>query len=202
MIEFLQGKIIEISPTEIVLQHNGIGFRLQISLNTYDEIQKQKEVLLYTHLYVKHEGQNLSGFELYGFATKEERLYFSTIIAVSGIGVSTARLMLSSLQPKQIARAINLEDVGTITTVKGIGPKTAKRLILELKDKIPQIEGNSESGGIKQLEVHNTIESETLSALVMLGFTKATALKAIRSVTKTETALSVEQMIKLCLKKL
>lgn len=202
MLEFLQGKIIEQTPTDVVLQVGGMGYRLQTSIYTHDVIKGKDEAMLYTHVHVKNEGQNLSGFVLYGFATKEERLYFSTIIGVSGIGAATARLMLSALQPNQIARAIALEDVGAITSVKGIGPKTAKRLILELKDKIPQIDVLEPSGEIKTQPSHNRMEEETLSALVLLGFSKAAALKAINAILKTEQVDSVEQLIKLCLKKL
>jgi len=202
MLEFLIGTIVELSPTAAVLQAGSQGYRLQISLHTYDAIKGKEEIKLFTYLHVKNEGQNVSGFELYGFATTEERLYFTTIIGVSGIGASTARLMISAMKPAEIARAIALEDVSTITKVKGIGPKTAKRLILELKDKIPQVDGSIKIDGSNDNQAYNLIGSEALSALTLLGFSKAAARKAIETILKTEKVATVEQLVKLCLKKL
>lgn len=202
MLEYLEGQVVSMNPTYVIVKAGHLAYRLQISINTHDAIQQQNEVKLFTHLHVRNEGQSLAGFDLYGFATEEERLYFVTVIGVSGIGTATARLMLSALTPTEINRAIVLEDVDAFTRVKGLGPKTAKRLILELKDKIPQLdyslEKNDNSNGIS----HNTIVSETLSALTLLGFSKQAGQKAIDEVLKTEQVSSVEELVKLCLKKL
>lgn len=200
MVEKINGKVIEIRPTEVVIQTQNFAFRVQITLTTYNEIKQLNEISLYTHLNVKNEGQSFSGFELYGFFTPVERDYFKTVIGVSGIGTSTARLMLSSLSVKNISQAIILEDVDTIKSVKGIGPKTAKRMILELKDKLPQTSSDSLEKDSAQLD--NTIATEALSALTMLGFPKNSAQKAINSFTKQGHVLSVEELVKLCLKKL
>lgn len=202
MIEFIKGKVLEITPTEVVVDGQPFGYRVQISLNTFDEIKPQKSVLLYVYLQVKNEGQNLSGFELFGFATKLEREYFKAIIGVSGIGASTARLMLSSLKTSEIYRAILLEDDQTITKVKGIGPKTAKRLILELKDKIYKLGEGQEVELEQQEPVNNTIANEALTALTMLGFSKQAAQKAIDRILKQDKIDSVEELVKECLKKL
>lgn len=202
MIEFIKGEVVEITPTEVVVDSQSFGYRVQISLNTFDEIKTNKTVLLYVYLRVKNEGQNLSGFELYGFATKVEREYFKAIIGVSGIGASTARLMLSSLKTNEIYRAIMLEDDRTITKVKGIGPKTAKRLILELKDKIHKL-GEGHNLDVDQIEPkNNTIANEALTALTMLGFSKQMAQKAIDSILKQGNIDSLEELVKECLKKL
>ncbi len=202
MFDFVHGTIVDLTPTQAILQVGQIGVCLQISLNTHDVIKGKKETKLFTHLYVRNEGQNVSGFDLYGFATEEERLYFSTIISVSGIGASTGRLMISAMKPAEIAQAILVEDVMSITKVKGIGPKTAKRLILELKDKIPQVDHHIEGKGQIIGDEHNTIVAEALSALTLLGFSKAATQKAINSTLKSESIDSVEQLVKLCLKKL
>jgi len=202
MIDFLHGTIVDLNPTQVIIQAGQIGYSLQISLNTHEVIKGKKEVKIFTHLYVRNEGQNVSGFELYGFATEEERMYFTTIIGVSGIGASTGRLMISAMKPSEIAQAILIEDVTRITKVKGIGPKTAKRLILELKDKIPQLGASSEENSLKVGGEHNTIVTEALSALTLLGFSKSATQKAINSTLKTDSVDSVEQLITLCLKKL
>ncbi len=201
MLDYINGKIIALHPTDVVLHNNGLGYRLNITLHTFEAIKNLEECQLFTHLHVKNEGQNLSGFALYGFANEEERSYFEHIIAVSGIGANTARLMLSSLKPKEIATAVAIEDVNRITSVKGIGPKTAKRLILELKDKLDRIAVSTQNP--QQSEVsHNTIAIEALSALSMLGFNKSAAQKVVREILNEGAANSVEEVVKLSLKKL
>ncbi len=202
MLEYIEGTVEHLTPTFVIMKAGSLGYRLQISINTHAAISGQKQAKLFTHLYVKHEGQSFSGFDLYGFATEDERLYFTTVLGVSGIGASTARLMMSALKPSEIGRAIALEDVKRFTDVKGIGPKTAKRLILELKDKIPQVEYSLEHNTDSTENLHNTIVSETLSALTLLGFSKQAAQKAIDSVLKTEQIASVEELVKQSLKKL
>ncbi len=202
MFESLRGRIVELNPTNVVIQAGHFSYRLQISLMTYEALDGKDEVELYTHLYVRNEGQNLSGFDLYGFETREERLYFSTIIGVSGIGTSTARLMLSSLTPQEIRQALFSEDVTTFTKIKGLGPKTAKRLILELKDKIPQQEDDYNLPNQITANSRNTIQNETLNALTLLGFSKKAAQKAIDEIMKNSPVSTVEELVKLSLKKL
>jgi len=200
MLDYIKGKIVSLQTTDVVLEQGGIGYQLHITLNTFDGLKGKETAQLYTHLQVKNEGQNVSGFALYGFTSPTEREYFQTIIGVSGIGASTARLMLSSMQPKEIAIAVAIEDVNRITSVKGIGPKTAKRLILELKDKIGKLSTDDNSG--KQMAVSgNTIAEEALSALLMLGFNRTAASKAVQSI-MNDGATTVEEVVKLSLKKL
>lgn len=201
MVEQIKGKVVEMSPTDVVVDTQNFSFRVAITLTTYEAIKAKKDIMLFTHLNVKNEGQSFSGFELYGFATKLEREMFKTVIGVSGIGTTTARLMLSSLTPSEIANSIVLEDVDTIKSVKGIGPKTAKRMILELKDKLPA----AQADGTKQqvsAGANNTVAAEALSALTMLGFPKQSAQKVIQSVRKEHNINSVEELVKLCLKRL
>lgn len=199
MIDYIKGNIVELTPTDVLLDASSFGYRVQITLHTHDDIKGKKEIRLYTHLHVKNEGQSLSAFDLYGFSTIEEREYFKTIIGVSGIGTSTARLMLSSLKPQEIALAIAHEDVATITSIKGLGPKTAKRMILELKDKLSP---TNPLDSKNEHKIGNTIANEALSALVMLGFAKNQAQKAIQKTLKEDNQISVEELIKVCLKQL
>jgi len=202
MLHSISGKITNSNPAEVYLLNNGICYRLDITLNTFEAINGQDTCTLFTHLHIKNEGQSFSGFKLYGFATEEERTYFEAIVSVSGIGTATARLMLSSMTPSEIANAIVLEDVAKITSVKGLGPKTAKRLILELKDKLAKIEvvvtGKENNASVS----YNTMATEALSALSMLGFNKASAQKVVQHIIKTEEVDSVEEIIKLSLRKL
>lgn len=202
MVEKIKGKVVSISPTDVIVDTIGFSFQVQITLTTFDEIKDQKEVELFTHLNVKNEGQSFSGFELYGFSTSIERDYFQTVTSVSGIGTATARLMLSSLTAQEISRAILLEDVDTIKSVKGIGPKTAKRMILELKDKLPETDSTQLERQKESPSKSNTYAEEALSALTMLGFPKKSAQKAINSILKQNKVTSVEELVKLCLKKL
>ncbi len=200
MIEYITGNLVDISPAEAIVEQRGVAYKIKITLNTFDAVKKSAAAKLFIHLHVKNEGQNVSGFDLYGFATREERAYFEAIISVSGIGTSTARLMLSSLKPNDIATAIALEDVERITSVKGIGPKTAKRAILELKDKIGAIDIATD--GKQPAVSHNTMFNEALNALVLLGFNRNAAQKVLRQVMKEEDSLSVEALVKESLKKL
>jgi len=203
MLHSLSGKVTNINPTEVYIENAGFTYRINITLNTYEAINGQDSCVLFTHLQVKNDGQSLSGFQLYGFATEEERSYFEAVTSVSGIGAATGRLMLSSLTPSEISSAIVLEDVGKITAVKGIGPKTAKRMILELKDKLTRITG---SVAATELQVssgtHNTMVIEALSALSMLGFNKTSAQKVVQQIMRDDSVDSVEELIKRSLKKL
>src|SRR5690606_29325983 len=197
MLAYIQGKIVEKSPTHLVLDHSGMGFLLKISLNTYSEIEGKTEVLLYTALVVKSENQSVSGYDLYGFATTRERDLFERMISVSGVGASTARMMLSSFKPEEVITAIATENEAMIQSVKGIGPKSAKRIILELKDKVGKPLADSQ---ISVTKLYNNQREEALNALVTLGFTKAAVEKTISKLLADKPESSVEFLIKEALK--
>lgn len=193
MYEYIKGTLEELSPAEAVVECHGIGFRLQISLNTYDRLQGQKEVKIYVYHHIREDEETL-----YGFCDKEERRIFTLLIGVSGIGPNTARMVLSSLTADEVSTAVISGDVNRIKGVKGIGLKTAQKVIIELKDKISK--GGAEldlSGGTAGA---NT--SEACSALVMLGFTKNAVEKTVASIVKKEPGLSLEDIIKKALKML
>jgi len=193
MITQIKGKLVEKNPTDVVIECNGVGYQIHISLNTYSKISSNENLQLYTHLQVKEDSHTL-----YGFADKAEREIFRLLISVSGIGASIARTMLSSLEPVQIRDAIASSDVATIQSVKGIGAKTAKRVIIDLKDKILKIYDIDEVFAKQD----NTNKDEALSALEVLGFARKQAEKVVDKIVKTEPDLSVESIIKNALKNL
>ena len=170
MITQINGRLVEKSPTELVIDCNGLGYLVNISLNTFSLLSDSENISLYTHLQVKEDWHTL-----FGFYEKTERNLFRKLISVSGIGASTARTMLSSLNPEEIQRAILSENVSTIQSVKGIGLKTAQRVIIDLKDKVLKIYDIDESS----LSQNNTNKDEALSALEVLGFSKKQAEKVI-----------------------
>lgn len=189
MIGQLNGRLIEKTPTEIVLECGGVGYEVKISLNTFSSIGNEEQLKLFTKLVVREDAQIL-----YGFATKVEREMFNHLVSVSGIGPNTAMIMLSSLVPEEIAHAIQSEDVRTIQGIKGIGAKTAQRVIVDLKDKMLKMAFSSEN----MFNANNTSRFEALTALVSLGFDKKSAEKAIDKIATGEE--SVEQLIKGALK--
>jgi Holliday junction DNA helicase RuvA len=193
MITQIKGKLIEKNPTQVVVDCNGIGYEINISLHTFSSISADENIQLYTHLQVREDAHIL-----YGFFTVQERSVFRLLISVSGIGTSTARTMLSSLSPAQIQLAIGSEDVQTIQGVKGIGLKTAQRVIIELKDKIRSIQGSEE------IPVHknNTIKEETLSALEVLGYSRKASEKVVDKLIQSNPEITVEDSIKGALNKL
>jgi len=193
MITQIKGKLIEKNPTQVVVDCNGIGYEINISLHTFSSISADENIQLYTHLQVREDAHIL-----YGFFTVQERAVFRLLISVSGIGTSTARTMLSSLSPAQIQLAIGSEDVPTIQGVKGIGLKTAQRVIIELKDKIRSIQGSEE------IPVHksNTIKEETLSALEVLGYSRKVSEKVVDKLIQSNPEITVEDSIKGALNKL
>ncbi len=193
MITHLEGKLVEKNPTDIVLDCNGVGYSINISLHTFSEIPDKEHLKLYTYLQVREDSHTL-----YGFSTKTEREIFKLLISVSGIGANTARTMLSSLTPQQVKEGIAGEDVALIQSVKGIGAKTAQRVILDLKDKVLKVYGIDELSLIP----NNTNKDEALSALEVLGFNKKLAEKAIDKILKSQPDASVEQIIKDALKNL
>lgn len=194
MIDYIKGKTIELTPTDMVLECNGIGYRILISLQSYEGFNGKENVTVYIHHYLREDEELY-----YGFHSKDERELFRLLIGVSGIGASTARMMLSSLDSDEIRNAIIAEDINKIKSIKGIGIKSAQRLILELKDKVVKGAG-TDSGAIFKTTNNSTEEAAT--ALVMLGFTKANVNKALASVIKEKPDASIEELIKLSLKKL
>lgn len=193
MITHIKGRLVEKNPTYVVIDCNGVGYILHISLHTFSLIPDVESLQLYTHLQVKEDSHTL-----YGFVEKAEREIFRLLISVSGIGSSIARTMLSSLEPKKIKEAIASGDVGTIQSVKGIGAKTAQRVILDLKDKILKIYGIDEVSTPQS----NTNKDEALSALETLGFNRKQAEKVVGSILQQFPAATVESIIKESLKKL
>ena len=195
MIDYIKGTIEELNPTEAIVECNGIGYSLLISLQTYEGLNGNKNVKVYIHHYLREDEELY-----YGFASKDERNLFRLLIGVSGIGAATARMMLSSLTADEIRNAIIAEDINKIKSIKGIGKKSAQRLILELKDKVVKGEG-SESTVLFSSSSNPAVEEAT-TALVMLGFTKPNVSKAISAVLKESPSASLEELIKLSLKKL
>lgn len=197
MITHINGRLVEKNPTYVVIECNGIGYFLNISLNTYSKLPEDENCKLYTHFSVKEDAQTL-----YGFVDLAERNLFRHLISVSGVGPSTARMVLSSMDSAEIHNAILTGNVGLIQSVKGIGAKTAQRLILDLRDKLAKEDFDMESN-TSSLQIDNNSFTDALSALQMLGFAKNVAEKAIGKVLKAEgNNLSVEQLIKLSLKNL
>jgi Holliday junction DNA helicase RuvA len=192
MYAYIEGKLTFKCPTYVVIETGGIGYHINISLFTYSNLPGSERCKLYTWLHVKEDGHTL-----YGFADEGERRLFLHLISVSGIGPNTGRMILSSITPAEIQTAIVKGDVPLIQRIKGIGPKSAQRMILELQDKLKKEGPDS----LISLPKHNTVSDEALSALVMLGFSRSLAEKAISQAIKTETgSLSVEQLIKFALK--
>ena len=195
MITYIKGNITHKSPTYIVVEAAGLGYHINISLNTYAQVEKLESVKILTHLHIKEDSHTL-----YGFADAAERNLFVHLISVSGIGPSTAQLMLSSMTPDEMRAAIISEDVNTLKRIKGIGPKTAKRAILDLKDKMLKDSGEELALARPQ---DNTIRDEALSALVALQFNRIQAQKALNKALKENSGIaSVEALIKLALKEL
>ena len=193
MIAHIEGKLVEKNPTDVVIDCNGVGYQLHISLHTFSQIPDQENVRLYTHLQIREDAHTL-----YGFTTKTERELFRLLISVSGIGASIARTMLSSLSPDQIKDGIASGDVSLIQSIKGIGAKTAQRAIIELKDKILKIYGLDELS----ISQSNTNKDEALSALEVLGFNRKQSEKAIEKIISNNPDASVEVLIKEALKNL
>ncbi len=193
MITHIQGKLVEKSPTNVVIDCNGVGYHLNISLHTYSQLSSQENLKLYTHLHVKEDSHTL-----YGFSSLSEREIFRLLISVGGIGTSIARTMLSSLTPKQVREGIALGDVALIQSVKGIGSKTAQRVIIELKDKVLKVY-DIEEGAISK---NNTNKEEALSALEVLGFTKKQSERVVDRIISDHSEANIETIIKEALKKL
>jgi len=193
MISFVKGKVFELTPTYAVIDNNGIGYKVFISLNTYSSLQPESEVFLYTQLIIRDDAHLL-----YGFANPLEREIFKLLISVSGIGTNTAMLILSAMSSKEVQQVIANEDVVSLTKVKGIGAKTAKRAIIELKDKILKTY-NIEPDAAAQIDA--SIKSEALAALEALGFPKKRAERLIDMILKENPDISLENTIKEAIKR-
>ena len=193
MIHHLNGKLIEKHPTHLVIECNGVGYFVNISLNTYAAIPDEEHLRIYTHLQIREDAHTL-----FGFYSLAEREIFRLLISVSGVGSSTARTMLSSMTPAQVRDAIASEDVPAIQAVKGIGAKTAQRVILDLRDKVLKIYDLDEVSP----ESNNTNKEEALSALEVLGFARKSAEKVVDAALRQDPLLSVEGIIKSALKNL
>ena len=195
MIDYIKGQIVELTPTELVLDNQGIGYSILISLQTYEAFQTKTEAVAYIHHYIREDEELF-----FGFATKVERELFRLLISVSGIGVASARMMLSTLTSEEIRQAILAEDINKIKSVKGIGLKSAQRLVLELKDKVVKGEGSAEAALFKTDA--NALVEEATTALVMLGFSKANISKVMPAILKDNPGAKVEDIIKAALKRL
>lgn len=195
MIDYIKGKITELNPSEMTVETYGIGYKILISLQTFSSFENSSECTVYIHHHIREDEETF-----YGFSTKDERELFRLLIGVSGIGAATARMMLSSLSSEEIRNAIIAEDIARIKSIKGIGVKSAQRLVLELKDKIVKGAGTDVSGLISK--TNNGTSEEAATALVLLGFPKATVQKVLNSIIKEEPQISLENLIKAALKKL
>jgi holliday junction DNA helicase RuvA len=200
MIEFLSGRMVEKAPTHVVLDCNGVGYLVNISLFTFEQLPKDENCKLIIHYAVSVDVRSgASNHVLYGFTSAIERTFFRLLITISGISASTARMVLSSLSPSDIQNAILLENVGAFKSIKGIGPKMAQKIVTDLKDKIDKVDETSQLSTF----LNNTNQSEALSALIALGFDRNKSRKTISKIIETEGAeMSVEQLIKLALKQL
>jgi Holliday junction DNA helicase RuvA len=193
MIAHLQGKLVEKNPTEVIIDCNGVGYHVNISLHTYSLLPNSDAIKLFTFLQIKEDSHTL-----FGFVEKSEREIFKMLLSVSGIGASIARTMLSSLEPKQIIQAIASADVVTIQKIKGIGSKTAQRVILDLKEKVLKLYDLDEVSMIQ----NNTNKDEALSALEVLGFVRKSSERVVEKIVKENPEATVENIIKLALKNL
>lgn len=194
MITYIKGKLVEKNPSYAVIEANGIGYYINISLQTFSTLKDDESCKLLTYLSIKEDSHTL-----FGFSQEEERELFIKLISVSGVGTNTARMMLSSLSSHEIIQAIATDDVNALKSIKGIGAKTAQRIILDLKDKVTSIGVSNNNLPVS----NNTIKNEALSALLVLGFDKKATEKTVSAVFSSNPQIKdVEELIKLSLKKL
>lgn len=200
MLTYIEGTLVEKSPAHAVIDCNGLGYLLNISVNTFSKLGETGiKHKLFTHLAVKSEATTPVGMVLYGFATADEKTIFLHLITVNGVGMNTARLILSSLTTADVVAAIYAGDLYTFKKVKGIGEKTAQRILIELKDKVTKDAYQGENF----ISSNNSLRNEALTALIMLGFNKNAAEKAVEKVIKDQgLSMSIEELIKLSLKHL
>jgi holliday junction DNA helicase RuvA len=195
MIAFLKGRLAHRDPTHVLIEVNGVGYHVNITLQTYSVIKEQENILLYTHLSIREDAH-----VLFGFATETEKKLFQQLISVSGVGPSTAIVMLSYMNEHELKAAIAREDTAALQSIKGIGGKTAQRVIIELKDKLKK-ESWEETQPLIPSGLNNTVKREALSALLTLGLPKAVAEKSIDSVLKKSgNTITLEDLVKQALK--
>ncbi len=200
MIEYIKGEIAELTPAYAVIETGGVGYGLNITLNTYSAVQGRKEARLHVFESIREDAYNL-----YGFATREEREMFLLLISVSGVGANTARMILSELTAAELCNVISQGNEKILKTVKGIGLRTAQRIIVDLKDKIAAlgITGEQPSAAVVQAEtINKEVRDEAVGALTMLGFAPAPSAKVVTAILKDNPTLPVEQVVKLALKQI
>ncbi len=193
MYEYIKGAIDELAPTHAIVEAAGVGYFINISLNTYSKLEGADDAKLYTHYIVREDAQIL-----YGFSTKEERELFRLLISVSGVGGNTARMVLSTYTPAELRSIINTENAVLLKGVKGLGLKTAQKIIVELTGKMVSLEGDTP----EVVVAHNASQGEALEALVMLGFSKSQCQKVVGDIVKNSPSISVEEIIRDALKRL
>ena len=199
MIDYIRGELAELTPTTAVVEAAGVGYAMNISLNTYSAIQGKKQVKLYTYEAIREDAHLL-----YGFHSKKEREMFLLLITVSGVGPNTARMVLSSMSPQELCNSISTGNEKMIKGVKGIGLKTAQRIIVDLRDKIVTLGIADEipAGGAVGAPVNNQVKDEAVSALIMLGFSPAPSQKVVVEILKSNPSAPVEEVVKLALKQI
>lgn len=197
MIAYVRGLVADLTPAEVTIEAGGVGYLLSISLNTYTALQGKQEGKLYVYESIREDA-----YQLYGFASRQERTLFEELIGVSGIGGQTARTILSALTPSELLQAIAAEDVRSLKAVKGIGPKAAQRIIVELKDRVLALMGDMPSGQAQATVPASPVATEATGALATLGFPPAAVHKVVTAILKDNPALEVEQVIKQALKML
>jgi Holliday junction DNA helicase RuvA len=199
MIEYIKGELTELTPALATVEAAGVGYGLNISLNTFSAIQKQREVKLYVYEAIREDA-----YVLYGFINKKEREMFELLITVNGVGANTARMMLSGMSVSELCSAISTGNARLIQSIKGIGKMTAQRIIVDLRDKIVALGIAEEipAGGQIQAPVNNQVKDEAVSALTMLGFSPAPTQKVVLQILQQQPDLPVEQVVKLALKQI
>lgn len=203
MIEYIKGELAELTPAQAIVEAYGVGYALNISLNTYENIQGKKDVKLYVHESLVTGGRDDS-YTFFGFATKQERDLYRLLITVSGVGANTARMILSAAPPAELAGAISSGNERLLKGVKGIGLKTAQRIIVDLKDKILSLGIAQEvsAGSAADSTIPSDVRDEAVAALTMLGFSPAPTAKVVTAILTDNPSLPVEQVVKLALKQI
>lgn len=199
MIEYIKGELIDLTPAMATVEASGVGYGLNISLNTFSAIQGKKEVKLFVYESIREDA-----YVLYGFVNKKEREMFELLITVNGVGANTARMMLSGMSVTELCNAISTGNAKLIQSIKGIGKMTAQRIIVDLRDKIVALGIAEEipAGGQMQAPVNNQVKDEAVSALTMLGFSPAPTQKVVLQILQQQPDLPVEQVVKLALKQI
>ena len=197
MIEYIKGELADAAPAMVVIEAAGVGYALNVSLNTYSAVQGKKEAKLFVYESIREDAH-----ELFGFATKKERDLFRLLISVKGVGANTARMILSAMSPAELCNHISTGNEKLIKTIKGIGGKTAQLIIVELRDKIVTlgIQDEIPAGGTMSAPVNNAVKDEAVSALTMLGFAPAPTQKAVIQILQDNPNASVEEVVKMALK--